>query len=227
MDNLSNFILEQGTAALANCKQYFQTVDNISFCNTKKILDAYRKHQVSDYLFRSTTGYGYSDAGRDKLEEIFAEVFGAEKALVRTQFVSGTHALATALFGNLKYNDELVSLTGAPYDTMQTVIGSNHNVPGSLTDNGIIYKELPLLPNGVDMSRLSEVISNKTKMVLIQRSRGYSLRKPLTIKEIEDICVAVKKINKNCICFVDNCYGEFVDEQEPTHVGADLIAGSL
>lgn len=213
--------------ALEKSKPFFENIDAISEKNTLKILEAFRKHKVSDYHFRTTSGYAYSDSGREKLEAVWAEIFGAESALVRTQFVSGTHALATVLFGILRPGDELVSLTGAPYDTMQTVIGHPHTSPGSLKEWGILYNELPMTQTGVDLSGIKKVITPKTKMVLIQRSRGYSLRPTLTISEIEEVCAQVKKINANCLCFVDNCYGEFTDILEPTAVGADIMAGSL
>lgn len=212
--------------ALAKARPYFDKIDDISTQNTCKVLGALAKHQVSDYHFRSTTGYGYGDAGRDKLDEIWAEVFGSQKALVRSQFVSGTHALATVLFGLLRPGDELVSVTGAPYDTMQTVIGVR-GTPGSLIDLGVTYSEVPMGDTGVDHKAIASAISGRTKMVLIQRSRGYSLRQPLTVAEIGDICRYVKSIKPDCICFVDNCYGEFVETSEPTAAGADIMAGSL
>lgn len=202
-------------------------IDKIAEHNTSKVLEIFRKHQVSDFHFRTTTGYGYDDAGREKLDNIWADICGTEAAIVRSQFVSGTHALATVLFGILRPGDELVSVTGAPYDTMQTVIGHPNLTSGSLREFGISYKEIEFTDEGVDFNKLHTVISARTKMVLIQRSRGYSMRKPLTIKDIEAICKKIKSINKNCICFVDNCYGEFVEILEPTAVGADIMAGSL
>lgn len=214
------------TEALVKARPYFERIDDISTQNTFKVLNAFAKHQVSDYHFRSTTGYGYGDAGRDKLDEIWADVFGSEKALVRSHFVSGTHALATVLFGLLRPGDELISVTGAPYDTMQTVIGVR-GTPGSLIEHGITYNEIPMIATGVDLESVASAISKRTKMVLIQRSRGYSLRQPLTVQEIGDICQYVKRLKKDCICFVDNCYGEFVETSEPTSAGADIIAGSL
>ena len=186
-----------------------------------------REVKVSDAHFNTTSGYAYDDIGRGKLEELYAKIFGAERALVRTQFVSGTHALATVLFGILRPGDELLSLTGTPYDTMQTVIGYAHPSPGSLKEFGISYDELPMLQGKVDLAGIAAKIKNNTKMVLIQRSRGYSMRSPLTIEEIRTICATVKEIKPDCICFVDNCYGEFVDTEEPTQAGADIAAGSL
>lgn len=213
--------------ALKEVQPYFAIVDEISEKNTEKVLNTFRKHKVSDYHFRTTSGYAYNDGGREKLEEVWADLCGAEKALVRTQFVSGTHALATVLFGILRPGDELLSLTGAPYDTMQTVIGHTCSTPGSLKEFGITYSELPLIDSGVDIDKIATAMKPITKMVLIQRSRGYSMRNPLTIEQIAEICAHVKQINPNCVCFVDNCYGEFVDTVEPTAVGADIMAGSL
>ena len=213
--------------ALQEVQPYFAIVDEISEKNTEKVLNTFRKHKVSDYHFRTTSGYAYNDGGREKLEEVWADLCGAEKALVRTQFVSGTHALATVLFGILRPGDELLSLTGAPYDTMQTVIGHTCSTPGSLKEFGITYSELPLIDSGVDIDKIATAMKPITKMVLIQRSRGYSMRNPLTIEQIAEICAHVKQINPNCVCFVDNCYGEFVDTVEPTAVGADIMAGSL
>ena len=212
---------------LAEAAENFARVEEISEVNTLKVLDAMRRLKISDAHFKTSTGYAYGDIGREKLDELFAEIFKAERALVRTQFVSGTHALATALFGILRPNDELVSLTGEPYDTLQTVIGHAHAAKGSLKEFGISYRELPLLDNKVDIAAIKNFLSPKTKLALIQRSRGYSMREPLTIEDIEKICAAVKAVNPACVTFVDNCYGEFVETCEPVEVGADLAAGSL
>lgn len=213
--------------ALRQARPFFDFVDSVAEVNTLKVLEAFRRHQVSEYHFRTTTGYAYGDVGRDKLGQVWADICGAESALVRTQYVSGTHALASVLFGVLRPGDELLSVTGAPYDTMQTVIGSTHNTPGSLKEFGIKYKELPMIKGEVDYSGIAGALSSDTKMVLIQRSRGYSMRRPLTIDTIAGICTKIKKIKPDCICFVDNCYGEFVETSEPTAAGADIIAGSL
>lgn len=213
---------------IAETKEIFSYHEKISLHNTQKLLDAFRNNQVSDYYFNSSSGYGYSDTGRDALDKIYAEVFGAQKALVRSQFVSGTHAIATTLLGILKAGDEMVAVTGKPYDTLQTVIGINVNQPGSLIDKGITYKEVALNEKGrVDLPAIQKTVTEKTKLVHIQRSRGYANRKSLSSQEIGEICKIVKKQNNNCICFVDNCYGEFVEKQEPTQVGADIMAGSL
>ncbi|SHK64030.1 Cystathionine beta-lyase family protein involved in aluminum resistance [Selenomonas ruminantium] len=223
----SQKIVDLKQEVLAQSRELFARVDGIAEENTLKVLDAMRECKVSDAHFNTTSGYAYDDIGRGKLEELYAKIFGAERALVRTQFVSGTHALATVLFGILRPGDELVSLTGKPYDTMQTVIGYDNPSPGSLKEFGVLYNELPMIDGKVDMAGIQNVITSKTKMVEIQRSRGYSMRNPLSIEDIEAICAEVHRIKPDCICFVDNCYGEFVDTLEPTQVGADIMAGSL
>ena len=223
----SQKLVELKQEVLKESQELFARVDAIAEENTLKVLDAMRECKVSDAHFNTTTGYAYDDIGRTKLEELYARIFGAERALVRTQFVSGTHALATVLFGILRPGDELVSLTGKPYDTMQTVIGYENPSPGSLKEFGVLYNELPMIDGRVDMDGIKNVITAKTKMVEIQRSRGYSMRNPLSIADIRAICAEVHRIKPDCICFVDNCYGEFVDTLEPTQAGADIMAGSL
>ena len=205
----------------------FRRIEQISEENTLKVLTAMRECKVSDIHFNTSSGYAYDDIGRSKLEELYAKVFAAESALVRTQFVSGTHALATVLFGILRPGDKLVSLTGTPYDTMQTVIGYTASSSGSLKEYGILYDELPLNEGRVDVERIADVLDERTKMVLIQRSRGYSKRPTLLIEDIREICNQVHRLRPDCICFVDNCYGEFVESLEPTQAGADIMAGSL
>ena len=211
---------------LEKYQDQFQGIDRNAETNTLKVLDAMRKNRVSEAYFHTTSGYAYDDLGRQKLEELYAEVMGAERALVRSQFVSGTHALATVLFGILRPGDQLLSLTGTPYDTMQTVIGYKNPSSGSLKEFGILYDELPLVDNCVDINSIPSAVKSNTKMVMIQRSRGYSTRKSLTIDDIKTICEIVKQRNPNCVCFIDNCYGEFVETLEPTQVGADIMAGS-
>ena len=223
----SEKIIETRQKALALCKEYFARPDEIAEFNTLKILDAMRKVKVSEAHFNTTSGYAYDDIGRNKIEELYAEVFKAEAALVRTQFVSGTHALATVLFGILRPGDQLIYITGTPYDTMQTVIGYATDSPGSLKEFGILYDEVPLKDGCVDFNVAKEKITTKTKMVVIQRSCGYMMRPSLSVDEIGEICKFVKEINPNCICYIDNCYGEFTDTNEPIEVGADIIAGSL
>ena len=205
----------------------FRRIEQISEENTLKVLTAMRECKVSDIHFNTSSGYAYDDIGRSKLEELYARVFDAESALVRTQFVSGTHALATVLFGILRPGDKIISLTGTPYDTMQTVIGYTASSSGSLKEYGILYDELPLNEGRVDVERIADVLDERTKMVLIQRSRGYSRRPTLLIEDIREICNQVHRLRPDCICFVDNCYGEFVESLEPTQAGADIVAGSL
>ena len=223
----SDKLLSLKKEVLQESAPLFKKVEEIAETNTLKVLDAMRECKVSDSHFNTTSGYAYDDIGRGKLEELYAKIFGAERALVRTQFVSGTHALATVLFGILRPGDELVSLTGKPYDTMQTVIGYDNPSPGSLKEFGIKYKELPMEDGKVVVDKINHIVSRDTKLALIQRSRGYSMRNPLSIEDIRKITAEVHRINPDCICFVDNCYGEFVDVLEPTQVGADIMAGSL
>ena len=225
--SFSKKITDLKREVLKESEPLFAHIEDVAEANTLKVLDAMRECRVSDAHFNTTTGYAYDDIGRGKLEELYAKIFGAERALVRTQFVSGTHALATVLFGILRPGDELVSLTGKPYDTMQTVIGYDNPSPGSLKEFGVLYNELPMVAGKVDMAHIKDVITDKTKMVEIQRSRGYSMRSPLSIDDIRAITVEVHRIKPDCICFVDNCYGEFVDYEEPTQAGADIMAGSL
>ena len=225
--SFSKKITDLKREVLKESEPLFAHIEDVAEANTLKVLDAMRECRVSDAHFNTTTGYAYDDIGRGKLEELYAKIFGAERALVRTQFVSGTHALATVLFGILRPGDELVSLTGKPYDTMQTVIGYDNPSPGSLKDFGVLYNELPMVAGKVDMAHIKDVITDKTKMVEIQRSRGYSMRSPLSIEDIRAITTEVHRIKPDCICFVDNCYGEFVDYEEPTQAGADIMAGSL
>ena len=225
--SFSKKITDLKREVLKESEPLFAHIEDVAEANTLKVLDAMRECRVSDAHFNTTTGYAYDDIGRGTLEELYAKIFGAERALVRTQFVSGTHALATVLFGILRPGDELVSLTGKPYDTMQTVIGYDNPSPGSLKEFGVLYNELPMVAGKVDMAHIKDVITDKTKMVEIQRSRGYSMRSPLSIEDIRAITTEVHRIKPDCICFVDNCYGEFVERIEPSNVGADMIVGSL
>lgn len=205
----------------------FQKVDEISFFNSKKVLDAFKKFNVSESDFSSTTGYGYGDIGRDKIEAIYAEIFHAEDALVRNQFISGTHALSTAFFGILRPNDLLLSITGRPYDTLSSVIGFNDN-PSSLKSFGIKYDEIDLVNNDFDYDKIKKyLINNKVKMIEIQRSIGYSNRNTVSIDELAKVIKFIKEIDKDVIIMVDNCYCEFVGIKEPSEVGADLTVGSL
>ncbi len=211
--------------------EIFEEVNEIRDFNQRKVLKSFIDNRVAPEHFYTVSGYGHDDMGRETLDKVFADVFKAEKALVRIHFASGTHTLACALFGNLKYGDKLISAVGTPYDTMLEVIGTqgdDETKRSSLIGNGVLYDEVPLI-NGedVDFDKLEQMVDEKTTMVLIQRSKGYSTRKSLSMDTIEKICKIVKSKNPNCICFVDNCYGEFVDKKEPLEVGADLIAGSL
>ncbi len=201
--------------------------ENIEY-NQYRVLESFRKNKVSDSHFIPSTGYGYDDIGRDTLEDIYAEVFGGEAGLVRPQIISGTHAIAISLFGVLRPGDELIYITGKPYDTLEEIVGIRGTGNGSLKEFHIDYRSIPLTDEGkVDFEAVSKAISSKTKMVGIQRSKGYSSRPSFTIAEIKEMISFVKEINPNIVVFVDNCYGEFVEQLEPCHVGADLMAGSL
>ncbi|NPC92853.1 aminotransferase class I/II-fold pyridoxal phosphate-dependent enzyme [Bacillus sp. WMMC1349] len=206
-----------------------KTIDEISERNEWRVLESYRKHKVSDTHFIPSTGYGYDDIGRDTLEAIYADVFGGEAGLVRPQIISGTHAISIALFGVLRPGDELLYITGKPYDTLEEIVGVRGGEnSGSLKEFNIQYNVVELTEEGtVDFQRVADSITPKTKVVGIQRSKGYANRPSFSIDDIEEMIQFVKEINNNMIVFVDNCYGEFVEEREPCHVGADLIAGSL
>lgn len=214
--------------AKTEVKGQWEKIDEMKLANQSRLLAAFREHQVSEYHFAGSTGYGYNDSGREVIESVYAQVFGAEDALVRPQLVSGTHAIATCLAALLGPGDELVSVTGAPYDTLQQVIGVKGNLSTSLIRQGIRYKEAPLNQEGKwDKNAILAAVSTQTKLVIIQRSRGYSWRPALGIEEIGEIISLVRSIGEDIIVFVDNCYGEFVEQWEPCHVGADLVAGSL
>ena len=210
--------------------EVFEEIEDIRDFNQEKVLNAFIEHKVAPEHFYTVSGYGHDDIGREVLDKVFADVFKAEKAIARIHFVSGTHTLACALFGNLRYGEKLISVAGAPYDTMQEVIGCTGGEikRESLIGHGVLYEEIPLLNDkDIDFAALEQAIDSSVKMVLIQRSRGYSLRNSLSIETIEKICRIVKSKNPDTICFVDYCYGEFTRKQEPLEVGADLIAGSL
>ncbi len=202
-------------------------ITDMTQANQIKVLEAFQKNQVADFHLNGSTGYGYGDTGRDVLEGVWAELFKAEKALVRSNLVSGTHAIATVLFGILRAGDEAVSISGMPYDTLQTVIGKSDDARGTLREFGVSHKSVPLVDNDFDEEAIRKAVTPKTKMVLIQRSRGYEWRDSLSIEKIARACDIVKSISEDIIVFVDNCYGEFVEEREPLEVGADVIAGSL
>lgn len=217
--------LQQAEQALF---QIFSGIDTQVKHNLRRILTAFRHHQVGVHHFAGVTGYGHDDLGREVLDRVFAEVMGAEAAAVRVQFVSGTHAIASALYGVLRPGDEMLAVAGSPYDTLEEVIGLRGENQGSLKDFGIRYRQLDLTAAGeIDWQGLAQAICPETRLVLIQRSCGYSWRSSLSIDEIEKIVQLVKQQNPDTVCFVDNCYGEFVADREPTAVGADLMAGSL
>ena len=208
-------------------KEELEKVDELERLNSEKVLNAFIKEQVAETDFNATTGYGYNDLGRDKIEKIYADVFKAESALVRNQFISGSHALTVAFFALLRPGDTLLSITGKPYDTMDEVIGLNDN-PSSLKSFGINYKQVDLVNNDFDYDKIKEVITtNKIKVIEIQRSKGYSTRKSLTIDKVESVISFIKSLDKNIIIMVDNCYCEFVNTKEPIEVGADIAVGSL
>ena len=201
-------------------------IEKISRYNQLKVLAAFKDNKISDTHFASTSGYGYGDAGREAIDSVYAG-FGAEDALVRHNIVSGTHAISLCLFGVLRPGDTLVSVTGKPYDTLEEVIGITGHGKGSLKEFGVDYKQIDLIDGCVDYNNIMLTLGENTKAVLIQKSKGYDWRPSLTNKEIGKIIETVKKINPNIICIVDNCYGEFVEADEPTNYGADLMAGSL
>lgn len=206
----------------------FRKLDRIIDRNQWKVIEAFQRHQVSDFHFAGSTGYAYNDRGREVLDLVYADVFGAEAALVRPHFASGTHTISTALFGVLRPGDELFYITGRPYDTLHKVIGKEGDGIGSLRDFGITYREAALTADGgIDWEAVRAGIHESTKVIGIQRSRGYDWRASFTVAEIGEMIKKVKEIKPDVIVFVDNCYGEFTEEMEPTEMGADLIAGSL
>lgn len=208
--------------------EIFREMELIRDINQEKVLRAFQDNRVGEEHFYTVSGYGHDDLGREVIDKIYARVFNCEAAIVRNNFVSGTHALACGFFGILRHGDKLVSVAGRPYDTLEEVIGIRGNKKSSLKGHGVSYKELPLIDDSeVDLDALENAIDETTTMAFIQRSRGYSLRKPLDIENIAEIIKIIKMKNPECICFVDNCYGEFTEGLEPTEVGADLIAGSL
>jgi len=219
---------EQLRAAEEALLPIFSGIDAQVKQNIQKVLTAFHRQRVGAHHFAGVSGYGHDDLGRETLDKVFAEVMGAEAAAVRVQFVSGTHAIACALFGVLRPGDEMLSVVGAPYDTLEEVIGLRGQGQGSLREFGVSYRQLPLTNEGmVDWLGLETAIGDRTRLVLIQRSCGYSWRPSLSIADIAKIIHLVKQQNPQTVCFVDNCYGEFIENQEPPAVGADLIAGSL
>ena len=208
-------------------KDVFSNIDDVCFYNSQKVIEAFWKENISETDFNSTTGYGYGDIGRDKIEKIYSDIFETEAALVRNQFISGTHALSAAFFALLRPGDLLLSITGKPYDTLDSIIGFNDN-PSSLKSFGIKYDQIDLVDNHFDYDAISNYLkNNRVKVIEIQRSIGYSTRSSIGIEDIEEVIRLVKGIDKNIIVMVDNCYCEFVGKLEPTQVGADICVGSL
>ena len=226
--DISDRVIEKAEQAEQDCREIFAKHEQISLCWSSRILKAFQKHNVSSADFIEITGYGYDDSGRDKLEKIYADVFSCDDALVRVQIMSGTHALYLALSGMLKHGDTMISISGAPYDTLCSVIGISGDSRNSLMANGIKYEQIDLVNDDFDIPSICERLkTNDVKLVEIQRSRGYSSRKSLTISKIENVIREIRKVNQDVIIMVDNCYGEFTEDREPTEVGADIIVGSM
>ncbi len=225
---ISEDVLDLVNRSEEEVKEYFTRLDDIMAFNQYKVLDAFQKNGISDRHFSWNTGYGYDDAGRDATERVYADIFRAEAALVRPIIVNGTHALTLALMGVLRPGDELIYCTGAPYDTLEEVIGIRGEGMGSLAEYGVTYKQVELTPEGtIDFDALAKAVSPATRMISLQRATGYGWRKAITIEEIEEWVKFVKGINPDIICMTDNCYGEFLHTREPTEVGVDIMAGSL
>lgn len=210
-----------------DCLEQFKLIDDVCFYNSEKVLKAFQENSVSETHFNSTTGYGYNDSGRDTIESIYANVFKAEDAIVRNQFISGSHALTVTLFALLRPNDVLLSITGKPYDTLDEVIGIVDN-PSSLKSFNVNYEQIDLIDNDFDYKKIEEALKNKKiKVIEIQRSKGYSTRKSITIGKLEKVIKFIKNIDEKVIIMIDNCYCEFVSKKEPIEVGADIVVGSL
>ena len=224
---ISSQVLKFAKEVEASLKERFEAIDAVAEYNQIKVIKAMQDARVSDVHFAATTGYGYNDLGRDTLEEVYAKAFHGEDALVRPQLISGTHALTVAMAGNLRPGDEILSPVGKPYDTLEEVIGIRDSV-GSLKEYGISYRQVDLLPDGsFDYENIKKAINEKTKLIEIQRSKGYDTRPTLSVTQIGELISFIKGIKPDVICMVDNCYGEFVETIEPTDVGADMIVGSL
>ena len=226
--NISDNVVALAKQAEADCKEIFAKIEENALICSAKVLNAFQECMVSTADFIEVTGYGFTDSGRDKLEQIYAKVFGAEDALVRPQLMSGTHALAVTLGGLLKPGDTLVYVSGTPYDTLQTVIGISGNSRNSLMAYGVKYEEIDLKDGGFDIEAIKERLKKSfVKVAAIQRSRGYAQRKSLTIDQHEEVIKAIKEVSPETIIMVDNCYGEFTEDREPTDVGADVFVGSM
>ena len=222
-------ILELSKKVEKEIQPQFEKIEQIKELNSLKVLEAFQYCRLSEMHLHSSTGYGIDEIGRNKIEEIYARIFRTEDALVRAQLISGTHALAITLFGLLRPGDTLLSISGAPYDTLQTIIGiSKEKSRSSLKEFGVKYEQIDLINDNFDIKTIQDrVAKHDIKLIEIQRSKGYSTRKSLTIDKIEKVIKAIREVNKDVIIMVDNCYGEFVEEKEPTEVGADIIVGSL
>ena len=225
--NIDERIRSAAAAAMKKAEKQFAAIEEVTEYNQQKVISAFIRHGVSESHFTGTTGYGYGDRGRDTLDKIWADVFGAEDALVRHNFTCGTHTLATALFGVLRPGDKMLAVTGTPYDTIHSVIGISGSGMGSLKDFGISYAEVPLADGRPDYEAIEKAVDGSVTMVYIQRSRGYELRPSLLIEDIKRIAEISKRKNPSVIVMVDNCYGEFVERLEPCDAGADIAAGSL
>ncbi|WP_129597147.1 aminotransferase class I/II-fold pyridoxal phosphate-dependent enzyme [Anaerophilus nitritogenes] len=226
--NISEKVVDLAEKIEKEVKDQFEKINDIRELNQYKVLKVMQDMRVSDMHFQWNTGYGYNDPGREKIEEVYAALFKAEDAIVRPTIVNGTHALTLCLTGILRPNDEMLSVTGRPYDTLEEVIGIRGEYSGSLKEFGVTYKEIGFLEDGsIDIEKMKQSITPKTKMVYMQRSTGYSFRKAVQVEDMKKVVEEAKKINPNIICMVDNCYGEFLDTVEPTEVGVDVLAGSL
>lgn len=226
---INNKVKEIITKAENELKEQFAIIDDICEYNSDKVLSAFQKYQVSEIHFNETTGYGYGDLGREVIEKIYADIFNTEDALVRGQFISASHALTVTLFGLLRPNDIMLSISGKPYDTLDSVIGLTEN-NSSLKSFGIKYEQIDLIDNDFDYEKIKERLSNtesKIKLVEIQRSRGYSLRESISLEKIEKVIKAIREIDSSVIIMIDNCYGELTNKIEPSNVGADILVGSL
>lgn len=224
---ISSKVYELGIEIEKKLADRFEQIDSLSELNQIKVLEAFKKNNVSEAHFVKSVGYGYGDLGRDTLESVYADIFKGEDALVRAQLISGTHAISTALFGNLRYGDEMLSPVGKPYDTLDSIIGITP-ARGSLNEMGITYRQVDLKnDDSFDYDAIREAINARTRLVEIQRSKGYVLRKTFSVEEIGELIRFIKSIKPDVICMVDNCYGEFTEDKEPLEVGADLIVGSL
>ena len=224
---ISEDVLELSKSVETIVDTQFKNIDEVCEYNSLKVLNAFHKHQISDTHFNMTTGYGYGDIGRDKIEEVYSTIFHTEDALVRGQFISGTHALTVTLFGLLRPNDTLLSITGKPYDTLDEVIGIENN-ESSLKSFCVKYEQIDLIDNDFNYNEIEKRLKNSfVKVIEIQRSKGYSTRKSITLDKVEKVITSIKKVSPDTIVMIDNCYCEFVDKKEPSEVGADIVVGSL